>query len=281
MGEQGGLLDPLFHYMPLWLLGLIWLGVCLLAREAGVLLYRWRKVRQRAVGDNTLTAQAHIVGAIFGLLAFVIGLTFSIALERFDARRALVLEEANAISTAYLRASLLDDGDRILVQKTLRDYAQTRVAPEGLWNESAEGKMRQSIALRTQLWDQTRAAVLPVRETDMASYFVEAVNDVLNVGTRREVAARVHIPARIMDILFIYIAVAAMVLGYMMGEHPAGNRESSAILLLLFSMMIVTIVDLDRPQAGALQVPQVALEELAATLQRDAPPPPSTAPSSP
>jgi hypothetical protein len=281
MAEQSGLLDPLFHYMPLWLLGLTWLVVCLIAREAGVLLYRLRKVRHRASGDNTLAAQAHIVGAIFGLLAFVIGLTFSIALERFDARRALVLEEANAISTAYLRASLLDDRDRVLVQQTLRDYAKTRVAPEGLWDQGAEGKMKQSIALRTRLWEQTRTAVLPVRETDMASYFVEAVNDVLNVGTRREVAARVHIPARIMDVLFIYIAVAAMVLGYMMGEHPAGNREASAILLLLFSMMIVTIVDLDRPQAGALRVPQVALEELSATLQRDAPSAHSGEPSPP
>lgn len=278
MGEQGGLIDPLFHYMPLWLLGLVWFGVCLLAREAGALLYRWRKVRQRASGESAIATQAHIVSAIFGLLAFVIGLTFSIALERFDARRALVLEEANAISTAYLRASLLNDGDRALVQRTLRDYVQTRIAPEGIWNESAAGKMKQAVALRNQLWQQTRTAVLPVRETDMASYFVEAVNDVLNVGTRREVAARVHIPARIMDVLFIYIAVAAMTLGYMMGEHPAGNREASAILLLLFSMMIVTIVDLDRPQAGALRVPQIALEELAVTLERDAPVPQGEAP---
>ena len=81
-----------------------------------------------------------------------------------------------------------------------------------------------------------------------------------------------------MDVLFIYIAVAAMTLGYMMGEHPAGNREASAILLLLFSMMIVTIVDLDRPQAGALRVPQIALEELAVTLERDAPVPQGEAP---
>ena len=271
MGERGGLLDPLFHNMPLWLLGLTWFGVCLLAREAGVQLYRWRKARNPAIGENSIAAQAHIVAAIFGLLAFVIGLTFSIALERFDTRRGLVIEEANAISTAYLRSSLLDDPDRSLMQKTLRDYAQTRIAPEGIWDEQTEAQMKLSLALRTQLWDQTRTAVFPVRETEMASYFLETINDVLNIGTRRQVAARAHIPTRIMDVLFIYIAVAAAVLGYMLGDQPGGNREATAVLLFLFSMMIITIVDLDRPQAGALQVPQVAMEELVATLQRDAP----------
>lgn len=269
--EEGGFLDPLFHSMPLWLLGVTWFGVCLLAREAGVQLYRWRRARNPTVGENSIAAQAHIVAAIFGLLAFVIGLTFSIALERFDTRRGLVIEEANAISTAYLRSSLLDDPDRSLMQKTLRDYAQTRIAPEGIWNEEVEAQMKHSLALRTQLWDQTRTAILPVRETDMASYFLETVNEVLNVGTRRQVAGRAHIPTRIMHVLFIYIAVAAGVLGYILGDEPGGNRAATAVLLFLFSMMIITIVDLDRPQAGALQVPQVALEELVATLQRDAP----------
>ena len=250
MGERGGLLDPLFHNMPLWLLGLSWLAVCLLAREAGAQLYRWRKARYPHVAESSISAQAHIIAAVFGLLAFVIGLTFSIALERFDTRRGLVLEEANAISTAYLRASLLDNPHRTLIQKTLRDYAQTRVAPEGIWNKRTDAQMTLSVALRTQLWDQTRTAVFPVRETEMASYFLEAINAVLNVGTRRQVAARAHIPTRIMDVMFIYIAVAAALLGYMLGDQPGGNREATAVLLVLFSMMIMTIVDLDRPQAG-------------------------------
>lgn len=270
MGDRSGLLDPLFHDMPLWLLGLAWFAVCLIAREVGARLYRWRRARQPVLAENSIAAQSHIVAAIFGLLAFVIGLTFSIALERFDTRRGLVLEEANAISTAYLRSSLLDDPDRSRMQKTLRDYAQTRIAPEGIWDEEAEAQMALSLTLRTQLWDQTRAVVYPVRETDMASYFLETINEVLNVGTRRQVAARAHIPTRIMDVLFVYMAVAAAILGYMLGDQPGVNRAASAVLLFLFSMMIITIVDLDRPQAGALQVPQVALEELVATLQRDA-----------
>lgn len=123
--ERSGLLNPLFHDMPLWLLGLAWFGVCMLAREAGARLYRWRRARNSAIGESSIAAQAHIVAAIFGLLAFVIGFTFSIALERFDTRRGLVIEEANAISTAYLRSSLLDEPDRSLMQKTLRDAENT------------------------------------------------------------------------------------------------------------------------------------------------------------
>jgi hypothetical protein len=69
------------------------------------------------------------------------------------------------------------------------------------------------------------------------------------------------------------VAAAAAVLGYLLGDRPGLKRQGTTALLLLFSIMIMTILDLDRPQSGAIQVPQRALEDLVATLDRDAPPP--------
>lgn len=272
LGGGDGVLDPVLQASPLWIAGLCLFVVCVLAREAGALLYRWLKARNPCRADSGAEAESHVIAAIFGLLAFIVALSFSIALDHFDARRALVTDEANAISTSYLRASLFDEPHRTRLQATLREYAHSRIAPDGLWDARMEAQLTQSLALRERLWDETQSAVYPVRETELASYFLDATNEVLNVGTRRQLAGRSHIPTRIVDILFIYLVVAAAVLGYLLGDRPGLKRQATTVLLLLFSVMIVTVLDLDRPQAGAIQVPQGALEELVATLDRDTPP---------
>jgi hypothetical protein len=268
-----GLLGPLFYALPLWGVGLLLFVVCIFAREAGALFFRRLKARDPEALDSGKDADSYIITAIFALLAFVIGLSLSIALDRFEGRRALVVDEANAISTSYLRADLFDEPYRSQLQATLRDYARTRIAPDGLWDARMEAQLARSLALRTRLWDETRTAVYPVRETELGSYFIEAINELLNVGTRRQLAGRANIPARIIDVLFIYMIAAAAVLGYLLGDRPGLKRQATTVLLLLFTIMIMTILDLDRPQSGAIQVPQRALEELVARLDRDAPPP--------
>jgi hypothetical protein len=212
---------------------------------------------------------SYVITAIFGLLAFVIGLTFSIAIERFETRRGLVAEEANAISTAYLRASLLDDPSRTQIQGTLHEYAHSRIALDGLWHDKMDAQLANSLALRKRLWDETHDALMPVRETELASYFIDAMNETLNVGTRRQMASREHIPTRILEVLLLYLVVSAVVLGYVLRGEKGGRRHTMTVLLLLFAIMFVLILDIDRPQSGSIRIPQRALDELVATLDRD------------
>jgi hypothetical protein len=264
------MLDPVLHAFPLWLVGLLFLAATLLAREVGVRIYQWSVKRGAGTeAKSESDAKGHIIGSIFGLLAFMVGFTFSIAIDRYDTRRGLVTEEANAISTTYLRASLFDEPHRAQIQSLLHQYARTRIAPEGLWDERVEAQVKASLDVRNALWDAAHDALMPVRETDQASYFLEATNETFNVGTRRQLLGSAHIPTRIIDVMLLYLLVSAGVLGFLMGGRPSGQRLASTLLLALFSVAIVLILDVDRPRSGTITVPQRAMEELVATLDRD------------
>jgi len=266
-----GLVDQLLFVGPLWLIALILIVASLLAREAGSLLYKRLETRRPATAEGeSEDAQSHIVGAVFGLLAFIIAFTFSIAIDRYDIRRNLVAEEANAIEVAYRRASLFDEPSRSQIQANLRAYARTRVAPSGLWDDAMEAKLRQARLLRAELWEETRTAVYPIRTTTLAASFVEAMDHVLDVGILRELAGRAHVPTRILDVTLLYLIVASGMLGYVLKVHRGGRRKASTVMLVLFVIVITLILDVDRPDVGSVRVPQRAMEDLIADLDRDA-----------
>lgn len=272
--------DAILESVPLWLIGLLLVVACIGAARLGRYLRRRGEQGSAAEEQEKSDAESYIIGAIFGLLAFIIGLTFSIAVDRFDTRRGWVAEEATAINTAFLRAGLFDEPHRSQLQLTIRDYARTRIAPNGVWDEHMEAQVKRSHQLKRQLWDQTQAAVYPVRETELASYFVDAMNETLNVGTRRELAGVAHIPTRILASLLLYLLVASTVLGYLLGDSAGRYRHATTLLFALFAISIIVILDLDSPRSGSIEVSQQGLEDLVANLDRlklPAAPPPAAA----
>ena len=265
------MLDFAVQAFPLWLIGLIVVVISILAHEAGQYLYRWSAAKQPDVSDLGKTdAEGFIVASIFGLLAFVVAVTFSIAVDRYDERRKLVTQDVNAISTTYLRASLFDEPHRSRLQSTLREYAESRIAPEGLWDERMEQQLKRSRMLRDKLWDETHAAVYPVRQTELGVLLVDAMNETLNVGEERELVGRAQVPSRIFDALFLYLFVAAGMLGYMLGDQSSRLRHASILLFVLFAVAFMLILDLDRPRAGTIQISQQPLEDLVAMMDRQA-----------
>ena len=128
--------------LPLWLIGLALILICVLAFEVGRPICD-RLVRGLALDGTILSeSEGYIMGAIFGLLAFMIAITYSIALERFDERWNLVIEEATSISRLFLRAELLDEPTQSQLRSAIRDYARTRIAPRGergtrIWRASS------------------------------------------------------------------------------------------------------------------------------------------------
>ena len=214
-------------------------------------------------------AQSHIIGSVFGLLAFLIGLTFSIALDRFDARRGWAAEEANAIGTAYLRAELFDEPNRSQLRSTLQEYTRVRIVPDDLPQAEESLRYLKSEAIRDRLWRETYDAVRPVRETSLAFYFVEAINEALDVGTRRALAGASYIPTQILDVLLIYLIAASAMLGSQMGRDQRIFRFSSYMLVVLFSLSIILILNIDRPRSGSITVSQRGLEELLALMDAD------------
>src|ERR1700690_427795 len=95
-----------------------------------------------------------IEAAILGLLALMIGFTFSMALSRFEARRSAVLSEANAIGTAALRGQMLPEPYSSTVALLFKEYAMLRVGRRGdaLASSTVPETVRRSLDIQEKLW---------------------------------------------------------------------------------------------------------------------------------
>src|SRR6185503_2660394 len=168
---QGGLLDAL----PLWGLFLAIMALVLISIEGGYRLGNYRRSRSSLEKEAPVGA---MVGSTLGLLAFFLAFTFGFAADRFDTRRQILLDEANAIGTAYLRAGMLPDR-REEIRALLRDYVDTRLQAVQS-NSIAEG-IRRSEQLQGQLWSHT--VVLGERNPGsiVVGLFVESLNEVIDI----------------------------------------------------------------------------------------------------
>jgi cation transport ATPase len=115
--------NSFLDFFPLWLINLIVTGTVLLIIELGWQLGRYR--RSHHIEEEKAPVNA-AVGATLNLLAFLLAFTFSIAASRFDIRKQIVLQEANAIGTTYLRADYLEENMREEVRTALREYTVLR-----------------------------------------------------------------------------------------------------------------------------------------------------------
>src|SRR5687767_8952585 len=153
----------------------LWLGM-----EGGYRLGRWRRAH---ITDEKDQPTAAMVASILGLLALVLGFTFSLAASRFDARRLAVLEEANAIGTTYLRARLLPEPERTQIAKLLREYVDVRV--NGVQAGKAEEVIAQSERLHELMWAQAGAAAERDTGSIMTGLFIQSLNDVVDLHGKR------------------------------------------------------------------------------------------------
>ncbi|HDS0923320.1 TPA: hypothetical protein QDZ10_001794 [Stenotrophomonas maltophilia] len=252
-----------FPYVPLWLLTLIFFAALIAARELGAFL-RTRHTRRNAQKPASSNADAgegdsFSTNTVMGLLALLIGFTFSLALGRYDDRRTLVLQEANALGTTWLRTDLLDTADAERVRAVLRRYIDARVDFANAKTAQQEvNEYARTTALQTELWVAVMAATAPFRDTPRASLMITTTNESIDLAGERFAARQNHIPHRILRMLLLFSLFAAGLLGY--ERHR--QRSSSTLLLLLFSLAVGLVLDLDLPSTGGVSVPQNPMLDL-------------------
>ncbi|WP_240700533.1 hypothetical protein [Sphingobium sp. MP9-4] len=114
--------------LPILLVGLLMLATMTLTATAGyVLRQRVRRLLTHKGATEEGGAEGYIVSAVIGLVALLLGFTFALAVGRFETRRALVLQEANAIGTSYLRVQGLPEPHRTRMSQILVNYTNNRV----------------------------------------------------------------------------------------------------------------------------------------------------------
>jgi hypothetical protein len=251
--------------IPITALLLVTFLLTVAAVEAGYWLGKWRLRR-----DHEKDAAAGAtVGITLGLLAFTLAFTFAMAAERFDARRGMVLEEANAIGTTYLRALMLPAPAASEVRGLLRQYVDARLVPAAQPEELAKVVAR-SEELQTLIWQQAVAAAALQPDSVMTGLFITSLNEVIDAHAKRLVAVRNRIPAAIWLFLFLTAGLGMASMGYHTGLSGSHRTVAVIFLTLAFSGALTLIADLDRPREGFLQVSQQAMLDLQASMRADA-----------
>jgi hypothetical protein len=201
-----------------------------------------------------------LTGAALGLLALLLSFSFSIAMSRFDARRTMVLEEANAISSTANFALMLPQPAQGTILALLRDYAAVRIdlgIPSGQSN--LEQDTRRSLDLQAQLWRQAVAVTDAAPQSLPAYRFVASLNEMNNIHERRITALRYNIPVPVVVMLMTVAIVAMGFAGCNAGITGAQRLLPLLVMSVTAAVLIVLVVDLDSPNHGLIQVPVQAL----------------------
>lgn len=252
--------EPL-DYLPLWVLFLAACALTGLALEIGYRVGAWRHAR---VAEEKESPVGAMVGSILGLLAFLLAFTFSMAASRFDERRRMVLEEANAIGTTYLRTRLLPEPHRTEAAKLLKEYVDVRL-PDFRQSDVAATVaqvIKRSDELHEQLWSHAVAAA-EKKPTPITATFVNALNEMIDLHAKRVlVATRNRIPS-IIWIMLIALAILGMAsMGYQSGLAAARRSPAMVGMILAFAGVLFLIADLDRGHEGLLTVGQQSMIDL-------------------
>jgi hypothetical protein len=245
-----------YDTMPLWLLAVLLFLAMSVAREIGHALRRRVQLGQASEGQGD---DGFTMASVLSLLALLIAFTFSLAMQRYDTRRELVISEANALGTTWLRTQLLDAGDRDRLQGLLRRYVDLRIE-FGMAKTSEAERLayRKTEAMQQELWATLMQAVAPYRTTPLAATLVTTTNESIDLAASRMAAREAHTPIRILRILLVYALISAATIGYQKGRY----RAATTVFFLLLTLAATLIADLDRPASGGIRVSQQPMIDL-------------------
>lgn len=243
-----------------WLVVILVSALLLTFAEIGYRLGLASRQRNETAAENL---SGIIQGAVLGLLGLLLGFSFSMSVSRYDARRSLVVEEANSIGTTWLRADFLSDAHRAAVRNLLRDYTKTRI--DGFSHDPQSAgmkKIRSDVARSHQsLWKHAAAAVQENPSPAVVS-FVTSLNETIDLDTSRMAASRNHVPSAVWLLLIVVSGCGAWSSGYVCGSGGIRSVFSQWIFPLLIGVVITLISDIDRPTRGMVGISQKPLMEL-------------------
>lgn len=242
-----------------FLLSLLMLWV---AAQIGASLRRLRPLKDEERDDFTVVAAATLT-----LLGLIIGFSFSMATTRYDQRKNLEEEEANAIGTEYLRAGLLAEADTAAVRVQLRKYVDLRL---GFYHTRDQHELRQindeTAQLQTNMWSAVQAQAT-ARPTPVIALVVSGMNDVLNSQGYTQAAWRNRIPGSAWSLMTLIAICCNLLVGY--GARKTGPKAGLMFVLpLVVSVAFLLIADIDSPRSGFIHVVPQNLIALSQSLSR-------------
>lgn len=209
---------------------------------------------RRASGESGVSSEgtAAVEATLFAMLGLLVAFTFSGADTRLDARRKLIIEETNAVGTAYLRLDLLRAEDEPILQDEMRRYVDSRLAyySELFDFRAARAERARSDQLQQKIWTDAVAASARAGDSRAALLVLQSLNAMFDVATERYAALRTHVPLAI----FVLLLVMALACSFFAGIGMSKRRHPSYLHMVIFAGVIAVIayviLNLEFPRAG-------------------------------
>lgn len=220
--------------------------------ELGRFLAHWRS---KSDAEGVWQGIGIVDGAIFGLLGLLAAFTFTGAASRFDARRIMIIDESNAIGTAYLRLDLLPAEYQNRVRIKFREYLDTRIriyqrSPED--NAGIESDLAIGSKLQAEIWSQS---VLASNERQpVAIVLLPALNQMFDIANSRALVTQIHPPPIIFAMLFVIALTSAICAGYSMAKSRTRDWVHTGGFAIVTAITFYVIIDLEYPRLGAIRV---------------------------
>lgn len=247
--------------LSLWLLFPATAGLIVSGAEFGNWMGRRLRRLERDPADISTLA-----GAALGLLALLLAFSFSIAIGRFEVRRAMVVEEANAIGSTVNFALMLSDPPRQDMLGLLRDYTKVRLELGGQQDKDVFARdVARSLDLQTRMWGLATEASNAVPQSLAVNRFIGSLNEVNNVHEKRITELLYTVPVEIILMLLGVSMVALGFTGYNSGALGAKRRAADLIMSLTVALLVMLVIDLDRPTRGLIMVPIRPLQDVLET----------------
>ncbi len=218
----------------------------------------WRIGHRRRVRDlkGATVGIAAVDGAVFGLLGLLLAFSFSGAAARFDARREMIVDETNAIGTAWLRLDLLPASAQEPLREQFRAYLDSRLETYRLLPDiaAAEAELARSVAMQQAIWTSAVAACRAAGDGPATMLLLPALNAMIDITTTRTASSRMHPPPVMFGMLFALALASALLAGYGM----AGSASRSWLHVLGFvsamAAAVYVIVDVEFPRLGMIRI---------------------------
>ena len=216
--------------------------------------YKVRMIVIKRDPEHIKTDMKAINGMLVGMLGLLLAFTFSMANSRFDDRRHLVIEESNIIGTTILRTDMYPDSMRNLLRSALKDYVERRIAfyEAGMDFKTARSEFQKGQELSAKVWQIASNYAKKDDITTRTSQLISSINEMIDITSTRLAAGLGTIPDSIMYFLFVLCAGSSFLLGY---DHEGRiDKVTVLVLAITLSATVFTIVDLDRPRSGLINM---------------------------
>lgn len=194
-------------------------------------------------------------GAVFTLMALLVAFTFSNASSRFDQRRTLIIDEVNAISTAYLRLDILQSQDRAILQKDFNDYVNSRITiyqniPD---IDAVYAELNKSKMIGSKLWHDAVNAANRSQAKNANMLILPPINSMFDIASTRVAFTSLHLHYIILSLLLLVALLSAFIIGY--GTATKKHWLSVHIIAysLILSVTIYIILDIEYPRYGIIK----------------------------